>query len=156
MWQVQSIKRRLISPYASIRRSRRNGQCVRYSLTWSQSISAVTISSRSTEPLATISPSGLKSEVPGCEIKFLVIQRIIGHVHLAIFAEQFSIRVDNRRSVVINPGAASLEQRRNNDRAGFSRHISERRCGFSRHSFSQCKILVIFRLTKILRAKEFR
>ena len=52
----------------------------------------------------------LKSEIARREIKFLVIQRIVRNVHLAIFAEQFSVCVDDRRGIVINARAAFLEK----------------------------------------------
>ena len=54
----------------------------------------------------------LKSEIARREVKLFVIQRIIRNMHFAIFAEQFSIRVDDCRGVVIETGAASLEKRR--------------------------------------------
>src|SRR5260221_406480 len=51
----------------------------------------------------------LKPKVDGCEVKLLVIQRIIRDMHLAVFAEQFSIHVNDCRGVVINAGAAFFE-----------------------------------------------
>src|SRR6266566_347103 len=57
---------------------------------------------------ANFSPRGcpcLKSEIARCEIKFLVIKRIVWNVHLAIFAEQLAIRVDNCGRIVIQTGA---------------------------------------------------
>ena len=48
-------------------------------------------------------------------------------MHFAIFAEQFSIRVDDCRGVVIEAGAASLEKRRDDYCAGFPRDFSQ--CG---------------------------
>src|SRR6266550_7530638 len=55
----------------------------------------------------------LKSKIARREIKFFVIQGIIGNMHFAIFTEQFSIRVDDCRGVVIEAGAASLKKRCN-------------------------------------------
>src|SRR5439155_9797257 len=60
----------------------------------------------------------LKSQVPGCEIKLFVIQRVIRDVHLAIFAEQFSVCVDYCRGIVVNAGAAFLEKRSEERRVG--------------------------------------
>src|ERR1044071_3009152 len=47
-----------------------------------------------------------ESEIARSEVKFFVIEGIIGNMHLAVLTEQFSIRVDNRRRVVIKTGAA--------------------------------------------------
>src|SRR5207253_1637966 len=47
----------------------------------------------------------LKTEVARREIKLLVIQRIVRDVHLAIFPEKSSVRVNNCGRVVINASA---------------------------------------------------
>ena len=52
----------------------------------------------------------LKTKVPRREIKLLVIQRVVRDMHLAVFADQFSIRANDCRGVVINAGAAFLEK----------------------------------------------
>src|SRR5258708_39148111 len=52
-----------------------------------------------------------KTQVAGREIKFFVIERIIGNMHLAVFAEKSSAGVEHRAGVVINAGGASLEKR---------------------------------------------
>src|SRR2546423_14443324 len=52
----------------------------------------------------------LEPKVAGGEIKFLVIERIVWNVHLAVLAEQLTVRVDDRGSVVINDRAAPLEK----------------------------------------------
>src|SRR6266540_2063006 len=67
----------------------------------------------------------LKSEIAWCEIKFLVIQRVVRDMHLAVLPEQFSISVNDRRGVVINAGAAFLEKRGDNHRPGFFGHFPQ-------------------------------
>src|SRR5207248_7952829 len=51
-----------------------------------------------------------ESEVARRKIKFFVIQRIVRNMHFSIFPEQFSIRINHHRSVVIKPGATLLEK----------------------------------------------
>src|ERR1700688_1489398 len=51
-----------------------------------------------------------EAEIAGSEIKLFVVKRIIGNVHLAVFAEKRAVRVDDRARVVINPGRAPLEK----------------------------------------------
>src|SRR5207302_9911619 len=48
----------------------------------------------------------LKSEIAWCEIKFLVIQRVVRDMHFPVLAYQFSIRVNDCCSVVIVTVAA--------------------------------------------------
>ena len=98
----------------------------------------------------------LKPEVARRKIKFFVIQRIIRDVHLAIFAKNPSVRVDDCRGVVINAGAAPLEKRRDDHGARFTRHFAQCRRGFPRHFLGQIEIFVIFALAKILRPKQLR
>src|SRR5262249_47807088 len=50
-----------------------------------------------------------ETEIAGREIEFLVIQRIVGDVHLAIQSENVARRADNSRCVVIDAGGAALE-----------------------------------------------
>src|SRR2546423_7360752 len=52
----------------------------------------------------------LEPKVAGSEVKFLVIQRIVWNVHLAVLAEQLTVRVDDRGRVVINARAGPLEK----------------------------------------------
>src|SRR5437868_14785821 len=55
---VESMNRLVMSPYASIRRSRRKGQCVRLNSTLSRSQGTTTTSSRSTDARWTTWPLG--------------------------------------------------------------------------------------------------
>src|SRR5207244_9439028 len=55
----------------------------------------------------------LKSEIARREVKLLVVKRIIGNVHLAIFAKKSSVSIDDGRRVVIDSRTPFLEERRN-------------------------------------------
>ena len=99
---------------------------------------------------------GLKPEIARREIKLLVIRGIIRDVHLAILAQVLPIGVDDGGGVVINAGRAFLEKRRDDHDAGFPRdflQLSRRRPG---NFFGQREVGVVFRLAKILRAKQLR
>ncbi len=52
-----------------------------------------------------------KSEIAGREIKFFVIERVVGDVHLAINAQQRAVGIEHRRRVVVEAGGAALEER---------------------------------------------
>ena len=68
-----------------------------------------------------------KAEVAGREIEFLVVQRVVGNVHLAVDAEQRAVGVNDGGGVVIEPGGALLEQRGDDDDAEFFGELSARR-----------------------------
>ena len=54
-------------------------------------------------------------EVAGREIKFFVVARIVGDVHLAVAADDFPGLVDDDGGVVIDARRATLEDRRDDD-----------------------------------------
>src|SRR2546423_7197511 len=98
----------------------------------------------------------LKSEVARGEVKFLVIERIIGNMHLAIFAEQVPIAVDDYRGVVIQACTAFLEKRCDDHDAELTREFAKDGCRLSGDRFREVEILVVFGLAKILRSEELR
>ena len=60
----------------------------------------------------------LKAEVAGGEVVLLVIERIIGDVHLAIAAAERAVGVEDDGRVVVEPGGAALEDRADDDHPG--------------------------------------
>ena len=58
-----------------------------------------------------------EAQIAGREIKLLVVERIVGDVHLAVEAQQRAIGVEHRRRVVIKAGGAALEERSDDDDA---------------------------------------
>ena len=61
--------------------------------------------------LAEVGLEGLEAQIAGREVELLVVERIVGDVHLAIDAVELAAAVDDGRSVVIDAGRAPLEQR---------------------------------------------
>src|ERR1700683_801790 len=55
---------------------------------------------------------GTKPEISGCEIKLLVVKRVVGDVHLAVEAAQRAVGIEDGGGIVIDPGGTFLEQRR--------------------------------------------
>ena len=98
----------------------------------------------------------LEAEVARREVKLLVIRRVVGDVHLAIFPEVLSVRVDDRGGVVVNAGRAFLEERRDDHHAAFPRDRFKFRGRGAGNFLGQGKVRVVFRLAKILRAKQLR
>ena len=60
--------------------------------------------------LPTFGIESLEPEIAGSEIELLVIERIVGDVHLAIDAGQPAVFLEDGGGVVIDPGRAPLEQ----------------------------------------------
>src|SRR5205823_9027584 len=97
----------------------------------------------------------LESEIAGREIEFLVVKRVVGDVHLPIFAEYLSISIENNGGIVVNTGAEFLEKRCDNHDDKLARELTESRCRSSGNFLRQCEVRVIFGLTKILRPEKF-
>ena len=55
---------------------------------------------------------GLEAEIAGSEIKFFVVERIVGNVHLAVDSAQHAVRIEDRSRVVIEAGRALFKERR--------------------------------------------
>jgi hypothetical protein len=92
--------------------------------------------------------------VAGCEIKLLVIERIIRDVHLAIDTRQRPIRVDHDGGVVVQAGRTPLEKRRDDDDVGRFRELLKRLGRWTGDGLGELKEAVILRLTEVLGAKE--
>ena len=50
-----------------------------------------------------------EAEIAGREIKFFVVERVVGNVHFAVFAEEAAVGIEDRAGVVIDAGGAALE-----------------------------------------------
>ena len=99
---------------------------------------------------------GFETEIARGEVKLLVIERVIRDVHLAILAEQLAVGADDRGGVVVEAGGALLEERGDDDRAGFARHFAQG-CGRgARNFFRQFEIGVVLRLAEILGTEKLR
>src|SRR5580658_4018962 len=56
-----------------------------------------------------------ETEIAGREIKFLVVQGIVGDVHFAVFAQERAVRVEYSAGIVVDAGGAAFEQRNDQD-----------------------------------------
>jgi hypothetical protein len=93
---------------------------------------------------------GLETEIAGRKIKFFVKQRIVGNVHLAIYAQQRTVRVDDGGRVVINSGGPLFEKRGDNDDLEFFCQLEESISARPGDFFRKLEILVVLALAKIL------
>jgi hypothetical protein len=93
----------------------------------------------------------LKAEIAGREIKFLVVERIVGDVHLAVDAAERAIRVEDCGCVVIETGGTLLEERRDQHNLIFKGGSGKFFSGRSRDRLCQIKEGSVLALAKILR-----
>ncbi len=97
----------------------------------------------------------LKSQIARREIELFVIQRVVRDVHLAVDANQFSAAVDHGRSVVINAGRTTLEQRSNNRDVQFAGGFAKALSCWAGNRLRQIEQRNVLSLAEILRQKEF-
>src|SRR6202041_104535 len=63
---------------------------------------------------------GFEAEVAGGEVELLVVERVVGDVHLAVEVGDAAVFFDGDGGVVVEAGGAALEQGRDEDDAGFA------------------------------------
>ena len=73
-------------------------------------------------------PPREEAEIARREVEFLVVERVVRDVHLAILAKKFAVRVDDRGGIVIKPGVAALEERGDDDHAASPARSSPSAC----------------------------
>src|ERR1051325_4300809 len=96
-----------------------------------------------------------ETEVSGREIKFLVVQRVVRDVHLAVDSQELAARVDDRRGVVIKTRRAALEERRDDHDVMLLGQLLERLRGRPRNRLGEVEVFVVLDLAEILRAEKF-
>ena len=75
---------------------------------WSQQISVAI--------LPTLRIERSKTKIPRREIKFFVVSRIVGNMHLAVEAGDLAIRIDDGGGIVVNARSAALEYGQRSER----------------------------------------
>ena len=84
-----------------------------------------------------------KAEVAGREVELLVVERVVGDVHLAVLAEERAVGVDDRGRVVVEPLGALLEERRDDHHAELARELRQRLGGRARDRLGEREVAVV-------------
>src|ERR1035441_9207041 len=98
----------------------------------------------------------LEAEIARSEVKLLVVERVVGDVHLAINSAQSTVGIKDRGRIVVDTRCALLEERRHQNN-----FVSPRRsrqflsCGPG-NWFGQVKQIGVLALAEILRLEKFR
>ena len=95
-----------------------------------------------------------KAEIAGSEIKFFVVERVVGNMHLAIFAGERSIVLENCGGVVVDAGSTAFEQGSDDSDMLFFRDAAKFFRRGAGNGLGEIEERVIFPLTKILGAKQ--
>ena len=98
-----------------------------------------------------------EAEIARGEVILLVVERIVGDVHLAVEAEQRAVRVEDHRGVVIDARRALLEERGDQD----DRRSASPACGKSSVvgpgiGSARSNRCSVFALAEILRPEKLR
>ncbi len=96
-----------------------------------------------------------ESEIAGGEIKFFVVQRVVGDVHFSIFAEEAAVRIEHRAGIVVNAGSAAFEEGNDQDDFLFFRHFGECVGCRTGNGLSEIEELGIFLAAEIFGTKKF-
>ncbi len=97
---------------------------------------------------------GAKSEIAGREVVLLVVERIVGDVHLAIDAGDAPIGVEGDGGVVVEARGAALKERGNDDDASFAGDLAEFRGRGSWDGLGEIEEAEVFALAEVLSAKK--
>jgi len=95
-----------------------------------------------------------ESEVAGGEVELLVIEGVVGDVHLAIHVGDAAVLLDRDGGVVIEAGGSALEERGDEDNAGLAADAGEDVGGGAGNGFREIEEGVVFALAEVLRAEE--
>src|SRR6266404_172369 len=96
-----------------------------------------------------------KTEIAGSEVKLFVVEGIVGNVHLAVFSEKRSIRVEDGAGVVVNAGGAAFEEGYDQRDFVFFRNLGEcfgRRAGYSLGEIEKFRV---FGAAEVFSVKKF-
>ena len=97
---------------------------------------------------------GLEPQIPWREVILLVIKRVVWDVHLPINPDERSVRIQDRRGIVINPRGAPFKERRHDRHVQFFRQLSDGFGGRPGDRFGQIENRRILALAKVLRPEK--
>lgn len=96
-----------------------------------------------------------KSEVAGCEIEFLVVGRVVGNVHLPVFAGDASVALEDDRRVVVESGSAPFEERGDEHDVVFLSQFAEELGGWTGYRLCLVEVVDVFHLAEIQPVVQF-
>jgi len=98
---------------------------------------------------------GAETGVAGGEIKLLVVERVVGDVHLAVDAHDLAVRADDGGGVVIKTGGATFKERRDDHAAVLAGELAEGVGGRAGNRLGQIEKAMILGLAEILGGEQF-
>jgi hypothetical protein len=98
---------------------------------------------------------GTESEVAWGEVEFLVIEGIVGDVHLAVETAQGAVFVKDRSGIVIDAGSTFFEERRDQHYTVVASRGGQFFSARTRNGLGKIEQGMIFALAEVLRLKKF-
>ena len=98
---------------------------------------------------------GLEPEVAGGEVVFLVIERVVGDVHLAVDAAERAVGVEDDGRVVVDARRPPLEDRADDDDAGLAGDLRERLGRRAGDGLGEVEVGGVLGLAEVLGAEQF-
>lgn len=96
----------------------------------------------------------LEAEVAGREVELLVVEGVVGDVHLPVDVGDAAILFDGDGGVVIEAGGAALEEAGDEDDAGLLADAGEDVGGGAGDGLGEAEEGMVFALAEVLRAEE--
>src|SRR5918992_5466008 len=90
-----------------------------------------------------------ESRVPRREVVFLVKERIVGDVHLSVYAQQLAVSIYDRCRIAIHASRLPLENRCDYDDLELARELLQRADRCSRNGFCEIEPLGLLRLAEV-------
>ena len=97
---------------------------------------------------------GFEAEVSGGEVELLVVEGVVGDVHLAVDVGDAAVFFDGDGGVVVEAGGAALEEAGDEDDAGLAADAGEDVGGGAGDGFSEAEEGVVLALAEVLGAEE--
>ena len=97
---------------------------------------------------------GFEAEVAGGEVELLVVERVVGDVHLAVGVGDAAVFFDGDGGVVVEAGGAAFEEAGDEDDAGFAADAGEGVGGGAGDGLGEAEEGVVFALAEVLGAEE--
>ena len=97
---------------------------------------------------------GFEAEVAGGEVELLVVEGVVGDVHLAVDVGDGAVFFDGDGGVVIEAGGAAFEEAGYEDYSGFAADAGEGVGGGAGDGLGEAEEVVVFALAEVLGAEE--
>src|SRR5262245_21324347 len=98
---------------------------------------------------------GWKTKISRCEIKLLMVERIVRNMHLAVLTEIASVGIEEGGGIVVDARSPALEQRNNYDQFQLSSHLAHKFRRGTGDFFGKSEVCMFLDLAEVRRLEKF-